>query len=237
MTNFGFVRLFSFPLMAFLVSAFVVSVWGYVVYQDGRDKDARYWKRLSLVAEICVAVGLIGLATFAVSMKTGADHQVLEDRVRMSQATVDERFRLAALQHCDPATTRALAPHNPTVANNELCSIARSFASASASAADWEAVEWSLREFSNKYPGCVPNIFTRHSDCDNTVKSATELANEIRILDSHKDAARNDEAVASMREAPGSWGWLLLAFVIAAIGVSIKCARAAAEYVNARKSG
>lgn len=237
MTNFGFVRLFSSPLMAFLVSAIVVSVWGYVVYQDGRDKDVRHWKLLSLLAEICVAVGLIGLATFAGRMKTGADHQLLEDRVRVSQAAVDERFRLVALEHCDPVTTGRLAPQNPTVARNELCAITRSFASVNASAADWESIEWSLRDFTNKYPGCVANVFTRHSDCDNTVKAATELAYEIRILDSNKDAARNDDAMASMREAPGSWGWLLMAFVIAAIGVSIKCARAAAEYVNARKSG
>ena len=41
---------------------------------------ARYWKRLGLVAEVCLAVGLIGVATFAAGMKISADHQVLEHR-------------------------------------------------------------------------------------------------------------------------------------------------------------
>ena len=66
MTYLGFVRLFSAPLMAFLVSAVIVCAFGYLFYRIGNRKQvpaaAKYWKLLALVAEICVAVGLIGLA-------------------------------------------------------------------------------------------------------------------------------------------------------------------------------
>jgi hypothetical protein len=236
MSTFGFVRLFSSPLLAFFVSAIVVSAWGYLIYRDGRHKGSRHWKLLSLVAEVCVAVGLIGLATFAGRMKVGADHQLLEERVGLSQAAVDDRMRLAALDSCAPASPRPLAPYNPSVAKKELCAIAGSFKVANASAADREAAELSLRDFTSKYPGCVENVFSRHSECSNVVTSATQLADELRILETSKQTARDDESIAAILEAPNSWGFLLLAFVIAALGVSIKCARAAAEYFNAAKS-
>lgn len=240
MTNPGFVRLFSSPLMAFLISAVIVSACGYAIYRLGRDKPApaarRYWKLLSFAAEICIAVGLIGLASFAGRMKIGADHQLLEERVRLSQAAVDERLRVAAAESCAPASTKPLTPYNPTVAKKDLCAISSSLTGANVSSADWASAEMSLRDFSGKYPGCVANVFTRHSECDDTLAAATQLADEIRMLESHKEAARNDGAMSSMLDAPSSWGLLLLAFMVAAIGVAIKCARATTEYLSARHS-
>ncbi len=236
MSTFGFVRLFSSPLLAFFVSAIVVSAWGYVIYRDGRDKGARHWKLLSLVAEVCVAVGLIGLATFAGRMKIGADHQMLEERVRLSQSAVDDRMRLAALDSCVPASPRPMAPYNPSVAKKELCAIAGSFNVVSASAGELESAERALRDFTGKYPGCVENVFSRHSECGSVVASATQLADDLLALEAGKRASRDDASLAAMLEAPNSWGFLLMAFVIAATGVSIKCARAAAEYFHAARS-
>jgi hypothetical protein len=116
MTYLGFVRLFSSPLLAFIMSAVIVAACGYAFYRSARGKPAagaaRYWTVLSFAAEICVAVGLIGLATFAGRLKVSADHHLLEERVRISQAAVDERFRLAALENCAPAERRPLAPLN-----------------------------------------------------------------------------------------------------------------------------
>lgn len=124
MTHLGLVRLFSEPMMAFLVSAVIVSACGYLFYRIGAKKQpaaaASYWKLLALASEICVAVGLIGLATFAGRMKISADHQILDERVRVSQAAVGEHLRLAALNNCAPAGRRALAPYNPGVAKKEL---------------------------------------------------------------------------------------------------------------------
>lgn len=239
MTHLGFVRLFSAPLMAFLVSAVVVSAFGYLFYRIGARKQAAaaasYWKLLALASEICVAVGLIGLATFAGRMKISADHQILDERVRMSQATVGEHLRLAALENCAPAGRRALAPYNPGVAKKELCAISSAYAAASPSA-DWETAGRSLRGFTSKYPGCVENVFTRHSDCSQTVAAATQLADDIDVLEAAKRVSRSDEAMSAILEKPNAWEFLLLAFLIAAIGVSIKCARAAADYLPDRRS-
>lgn len=240
MTHPGFIRLFSAPLMAFLVLAIIVSAGGYLFYRIGRDKApaaaTRYWKLLTFIAEICVVVGLIGLATFAGRMKIGADHQILETRARMSQSAVAERLRLAVLGSCEPDARRPLAPYNPTVAKTELCAIARSYASVTAADADWELAEKSLRAFSTKYPGCVENVFTRHSDCSDTVDSATRIADDIALMEKDKRATRNDEAMSEVLEKPDEWEFLLLVLFIAAIGVSIKCARAAAEYFPPRQS-
>ncbi|HEU4376213.1 MAG TPA: hypothetical protein VFS02_22160 [Telluria sp.] len=239
MTHLGFVRLFSAPLTAFLVSAIIVSACGYLFYRTGTAKRAaaaaNYWKLLALASEICVAVGLIGLATFAGRMKISADHQILDERVRMAETTVGEHLRLAALENCAPAGRRALAPYNPGVAKKELCAISTAYAGASPSA-DWETAGRSLREFSSKYPGCVENVFTRHSDCSETVAAATQLADDIDALEAAKRVSRNDEAMSAILEKPNSWKFLLLAFFIAAIGVSIKCARAAADYLPERQS-
>lgn len=240
MTNSGFVRLFSSPLMAFVISAVIVAACGYAIYRLGRDKPApaarRYWKLLSFAAEICLAVGLIGLASFAGRMKIGADHQLLDQRVRLAQAAVNERLHVVAAQNCAPASPRPLTPYNPTVAKKDLCAISSSLTGANAPSADWASAEISLRAFGGKYPGCVANVFTRHSECDDTVAAATQLADEIGVLESYKEAARNDSAMSAMLDAPSSWGLLLLAFMVAAIGVAIKCARAATEYLSARQS-
>lgn len=240
MTYLGFVRLFSEPFMAFLVSAVIVSACGYLFYRIGNGKRAadaaRYWKLLAFVSEVCVAVGLIGLATFAGRMKISADHQILDERVRMSQSVVGERLRLASLANCAPAGRRPLAPYNPGVAKKELCAISSAYAGANVADADWETAERSLREFSGKYPGCVDNVFTRHSDCSETVTAATQLADDIQVLDTARRAARSDEAMSAILEKPNAWEFLLLAFSIAAIGVSIKCARAAADYFPNKES-
>jgi hypothetical protein len=238
MTYLGFVRLFSAPLMAFLISAMIVSGCGYLFYRTGRGKPApaaeRYWKLLSLVAEICVAAGLIGLATFAGRMKVSADHQVLEQRVHMAQGALAERVRLAIAENCEPAGSRRAAPYNPAVVKNELCAIARAHVDVTSSEADWQAAEKSLHDFPDKYPGCVDNVFTRHSDCEHAVGSAVSLADAIAATEQDKRSSQSDEAMAAMLQAPSAWSFLLLAFFIAAIGVSIKCARAAAEAFPAR---
>jgi hypothetical protein len=232
MTSLGFVRLFSSPSTAFVISAILVAGFGVLFFRIGRGKQAAsadiYWKRLGLAAEICVAVGLVGLATFAGRMKIGADHQMLEYRVAMTQSAVDERLRVVILENCPAAGKRALAPFNPAVAKKELCAIARSYAGETGRAADWELAERSLADFGRRYPGCIPNVFTSHSDCGGTVVAANKLAAEIAALEDSKLAARSDEAMSAWLQNPNSWEFLLLAFIVAAIGVAIKCARAAA---------
>ncbi|WLI91031.1 hypothetical protein Q4S45_07905 [Massilia sp. R2A-15] len=240
MTYLDFVRLFSSPPTALLISAFVVSVFCFLFFLIGSVKSdgaaSSYWKRLGLVAEVCVAVGLIGLATFAGRMKISADHQILEHRVRMAQAAVDEHLRVVIIENCVPLPAkRALAPFNPAVVKKELCTVARAYGSATGLAGERELAERSLRDFSKRYPGCIPNVFTSHSDCGAPVAEAGRLAGEIAALEASKRAARDDEAMAGLLESPNAWGFLLLAFVVAAIGVAIKCARAAAEVSESRR--
>ena len=241
MTYLGFVRLFSAPFTAFIISAIIVSGFGYLFYRIGGAKKgpaaARYWRLLALLAEICVAVGLIGLATFAGRLKISADHQNLEEMVHRSQAGVGESFRLAILNNCAAAGRRAQEPYSPTVAKKELCAISRTYIGVYAVDADWSIAEKSLRAFSSNYPGCIPNVFTRHSDCEDTVAEATRIADEIQAMEQNKRASRSDEAMAAMLEAPNAWGFMLLAFFVAAIGVAIKCARAASDFFPLQKSG
>jgi hypothetical protein len=236
MTQLGLARPFSEPLMALLIVAIIVSGCAYLFYRIGKAKPApaaqRYWKLLSLAGEICVAAGLIGLAAFAGRMKVSADHQLLEQRVHLSQAALGERLRLAIVDNCAP-TARASAPYNPAVAKTELCAIARAHIDVISPGADWMAAEKALRDFPAKYPGCIDNVFTRHSDCEQTVGTAVDLADAVRAAEQDKRSAQSDEAMAAMLEAPGAWSFLLLAFLIAAIGVAIKCARAAADAFTA----
>jgi hypothetical protein len=242
MANPNITTLFSSPSMAFIIAGIIVAGLACLFFSLGHARPAaaaeRYWKRLTLAAQVCVAVGLIGLAVFAGRMKLLADHQVLEERVRIAEAAVGERLRLAILQTCAPVQRRAGAPYNPAVAKNHLCAIARSLTSSGAQPvqADWDTAAQSLRDFSGNYPGCVSNVFTRHSDCEDTVDVAARLGADIATVTAAKKSARSDPAMAAMLDAPGDWQWLLLAFLIAAIGVSIKCARAASELFAAKRS-
>ena len=239
MTYLGFVRLFSSPSTALLISALIISVFCFLFFLIGSAKPERaaslYWKRLGLVAEVCLAVGLIGLATFAGGMKINADHQVLEHRARMAQAALDEHLRVVIIENCAalPAK-RALAPFSPAVVKKELCAIARAYGGAAGQAGDGELAERTLRDFAKRYPGCIPNVFTSHSDCGAPVAEAARLAEEIAALEDSKRSARTDEAMSTLLESPNAWEFLLLAFFVAAVGVAIKCARAAAEFAQSR---
>jgi hypothetical protein len=231
--------LFSSPLQAFCISVVMVAGFGYVFYRLGtRSKPpaaASHWPLLALVAEVCVAVGLIGLATFAGRMKIGADHQHLQQQVQRSQSALGASLRQAVVHNCAPAGRRAQAPFSPAVASKDLCAIASAHTGLYAAEADWDLAESSLREFAVKYPGCIPNVFTRHSDCDATVEEAIRIAAQIRALQQHRRAY--EQAVSAMPAAPDGWGLLLLAFFVAAIGIAIKCARAASEFIRTAKSG
>lgn len=233
-------RLFAAPWMAFFATAAIVSAFGYLFYRIGNSRKPagaeRYWRLVSLLGELCLAVGLVGLATFAGRMTVSADHQILQERVLRSQSAVGENLRLAIVRNCAPAGRQALEPYSPAVARKELCAIAREYVDVHAADADWVMAEKSLREFGTKYPGCIPNVFTRHSDCDETVEEAVRIADEVGVLEQDRRTSRGDEAMSAMLEAPGSGAFMLLAFLIAAIGVSIKCARAAAEFFALGKS-
>ncbi|MDL2356691.1 MAG: hypothetical protein QFF03_15675 [Pseudomonadota bacterium] len=238
----GYARLFSAPLTACFIAALMVAIGAYLFYRAGKRKApaaARlYWSRLGLVAEVCVAAGLIGLAVFAGGAKIGADHQLLEQRAALSQANVDERVRLVLLRNCAPAERRGAAPYSPAVATNDLCATVRALAAGSAQAVDWEAAELSLRDFGARYPGCISNVFTRHSDCEELVATATRLAGDIGAAQADQRAARSDEAMTMLFEASSGWSLLLLAMLVAAFGVAIKCARAAAQlFAPAQSSG
>ena len=248
MNSSGFVKLFASPTTAVLIAAFIVAGLACLFFSIGHAKPAasagRYWRRLSLVAQLCVALGLIGLVVFAGRMKLVADHQVLEERVRVAEAEVGERLRMTVLQVCAPVQRRLGAPYNPAVARKELCAIARTLTltptERQPTSADWEAGAKALRNFTGNYPGCVPNVFTRHSDCADTVAVATGLAGDIAKVTAAKQAAHGDAAMTAMVEAPDDardWQGLLLAFLIAATGVSIKCARAASELFASSRSG
>ncbi|MBC7453811.1 MAG: hypothetical protein H7335_08905 [Massilia sp.] len=242
MTSSGFVTLFSTPLLASMMSAIIASGFGYLFYRIGSRKRGygalRYWKMLTLIGEICLAVGLIGLAAFAGTIKISTDHQNLDVLVQRSQLALGERFRLAMLNNCaSPADKSALAPYSPAVAKRELCALSRSHIDVYAAEMNWNQAESALRDFPAKYPGCIENVFTRHSDCAETVEAAVQLADQIRTMETHKRASRDDEFMAALLAAPNAWGILLLAFFIATIGVAIKCAHAASEFLPSRKSG
>lgn len=241
MTSPGFVTLFSSPLMASMMSAMVAAGFGYLFYRIGSNKTGycahRYWKMLTLVGELCIAVGLIGLVAFAGTIKVGTDQHNLDTVTRHSQLALGERFRLAILNHCaSSADQQALAPYSPAVAKRELCTISRSHIDVYGADAHWNQVENALRAFPIKYPGCIDNVFTRHSDCAQTVDAAVQIADQIRITQAHKRASRDDALMATLLATPNAWGILLLAFLVATIGVSMKAAHAAAQFLLLKKS-
>lgn len=240
MTDPGYVKLLSMPAAAFIISACIVAAFSFIFFRNGRDRRGdtavRYWKLLSLVAEICLAVGLIGLAAYAGRMKIGAEHQQLSALVAKAQADLGDRFRTGIETNCEPGIRRTLTAFTPGVAQSELCAISSENIGVVSPETNWVRVEIALRQFPAKYPGCIENVFTRNSDCEHTVKLAIQMADDIKQMQAYKAAMYEDASMAEIILKQDSAGFLLLAFLFAAIGVSIKCARAASEFLGPRKS-
>jgi type II secretory pathway pseudopilin PulG len=235
----GFPTLLAHPFLAFALAALALASAVALLVRAERGQPAArredWWRRLGVLAEVLLALGLIGLTVFAGRITLAASQVQLEQRVQAAQRLVDERRREVISAQCAaPSSTNPgavpvaanLTPFNPGVAANELCTVARAQPAPGATVLEWQMAAQALREFGARYPGCVDNVFSRNNDCESTVGSATRLAATVDALAAAMTAAQRDGATLLAVHGERDWGSALLAALLAAAALAIRIARA-----------
>lgn len=257
MTEPGFPTLLAHPGSAIALAAFIMGLAALALVRAGRAAPAAYWPRLTLLSEVLLALGLLGLMVFAGRLTLAADQLTRETRVRLAQAQVDVRMREAVTAQCSAAgmpttppppsrparSTSAttpnpanLTPYNPGLAANELCTLARATPALGASVFAWQSAAHALRQFDARYPGCVDNVFSRHNDCAATLAQARALTaaiDAVAVATQAADEQAQAHIAVSTDDSKGQgetdWGFAVLAAFLAGAGMTIRVARAAAR--------
>jgi len=236
----GFPTLLAHPVLAFALAVLAMAAAVVLLVRSGYTQAAAHraawWRRLGLLADVLLALGLIGLTVFAGRITLAANQLQLEQRVQAAHRLVGERQREVIAAQCvaPPAATARgavptaanLTPFNPGVAANELCNIARAQPAPGAPVLEWQMAAQALREFGARYPGCVDNVFSRNNDCESTVGAATRLAANADALAAAMTAAQRDGATLLAVYGERDWGFALLAAFLAASALAIRIARA-----------
>ncbi|MFL6709000.1 MAG: hypothetical protein ACJ8HI_12425 [Massilia sp.] len=244
MTEPGFPTLLAHPVLSFILAMLAIGGAAAVLVRSaqrrGPDAQVAWWRTLSLLSDILLTLGLIGLAVYAGRVTLAANHVLLNEQAVRARDAVDARLLQVTADYCVPAPPpsskgAALPPFNPTIAARELCEIARarSQESTATSLAQWQITGQALREFGARYPGCVDNVFSRNNDCESTVKAANKLSADVDTLASSLLAAREDGASMTAVHGERDWGFALLALFLAAAGMTIRLARAAGAVIGA----
>lgn len=247
MTEPGFPTLLAHPALAFALAVVAIGAGALLLLRSrptrGIEASAAWWRTLSLLSDVLLTLGLIGVAVFAGRVTLAANHVLLTDQVARAAEAVDARLALVTLDYCVPAAAAgskgaALPPFSPTTAARDLCEIARARKQqgGAVSLAQWQVTGSALRQFGARYPGCVENVFSRNNDCESTVKAAAKLAAEVDSLATLMLAAREDGAVLAAVHGTRDWGFAVLALFLAAAGMTIRVARAAGAVLDSRAS-
>ncbi len=248
MTEPGLPTLLAHPALAYFLAVLAIGAAAVLLLRAAWriPVAARpaWWRPLSLLSEILLALGLIGLGVFGGRITLAADQVLLAGQVSSAREAVDARLTQVASDYCAAppapatklkgATSAALPPFSPNVAARELCDIASSRLHdvGAASLLQWQITGQALREFGARYPGCVDNVFSRNNDCESTVKAAKTLSAEVDTLAGAMQAARQQGAVLAAVHADRDWGFAVLAMFLAGAGMAIRIARAGASALN-----
>jgi len=248
MTEPGLPTLLAHPALAYFLAAVAIGAAAILLLRAAWRipvaARAAWWRPLSLLSEVLLALGLIGLGVFGGRVTLAANQVLLAGQVASARDAVDARLTQVAADYCAPppapaararsAPGAALPPFSPTVAARELCDIASSRVHevGAASLLQWQITGHALREFGARYPGCVDNVFSRNNDCESTVKAANKLSSEVDALAAAMEAARQQRAVLAAVHEDRDWGFAVLALFLAGAGMAIRIARAGASVLN-----
>jgi hypothetical protein len=160
-----------------------------------------------------------------------------EQGLRAATELADARAGQIDSTYC-AASPRALSPYSPGVAAGELCAIVRQHAARApgAGAHTLQITAAALRDFDQRYPGCVDNVFSRNNDCERTVTAARDYAAAIDAALQATLAQRQTGQQLLAINASGDSGFALAALFLAAAGMAIRIAAAARPYWPARGS-
>lgn len=182
-------------------------------------KKRKYWKGIAFIAEIFVAMGLIGLAAFAGRAKIESNHNERVAQVRDSEQVVSDHF-LELSRYCMNFQF-SIAPLEKTSPSFEPCNTLRKFTGIYKRELDWsEAI--SRFEQAAKNPKSPPEFS----------KLITKVVASIKQM----EFTRNNEHLGTWESEfvriSTSPYLILICLIAATIGVSLKCARGCREFFD-----
>jgi hypothetical protein len=221
--EFDVVALLSMPVFAAKEVVLLVALSAFLIYRiPVRCKWINaefYWRTMAFVAEILVIVGLLGLVTYAGRAKLEENKRVRLENKNQSEAAVQGGLNsLFFIASCDRSGTIHI-PNASTASVFQTCQLVKNYGSMYDEKLDWGAAKIVLGGVAKDQfaaPFLRQQALKLKSDIDDMVKAKEENINK----------QWEDEYYRS--QVP--WSFILKCAFLAAIGVSIKCARAFLEF-------
>lgn len=218
----SFFSYFSIPAVAVLLIFFLVPAIAYFVVRAQQDwfpdDSALYWKVAAFLAEVLVAGGLIGLITFAGRAKVESNTYELKEQVQKSELAVIVALldlgKISCVQSLEVESAKKDARQD------ELCEAVNKYARIHDQTLNWvNAKERIDLLASNK--GLTAEVAT----------SALVVTQAVENMIAARKKVHVDRWDIEFYQSPNrSWTLIFLLAGMAVVGVSIKCARAFAEF-------
>lgn len=196
----------------------LIAIIKYIAHSWCNNSD-RFWRGATFVAELCSAVGLIGLLTFGGRAFVEDHRRVLISNVAKAEAEASEALNVIGRNFC-------LNPSQPPRAflggghSDRICRTWRE-ARIYDPQVDWDQVVETFRTFG----------YANHSDM--LMRSPVRTASEkIAAMQSARIAKNHEEAWGDALRPTNSWIFVFFAAGLVGLGVSIKCAKAWKELIR-----
>jgi len=209
------------PLIAAIYAFIAITTVGYLAYRVPanwpRAKENVYLRVIAFTAEILVAVGIIGLITFAGRAKLESTGLERAEVTRATERGLSEQFNRLALSYCIESA-KWQSPTNMGAAVIDSCALWRVHSGLYREDLDWRRAQEEFESIAAR-----PNLDQRLTKL---LYSTSDAIGKMRD-------AREQEALVPLERkivTHGiSWVFVLFCSVIAGVGVALKCAKAALE--------
>lgn len=217
----------SDPKMALPFIFIFVSFSSYITYLFQRDISKQnqilYWKTASFIAELCVIIGLVGIVSFAGRAKIIETQQHNLQEIQVREIDLSRSFNEAYAKYCNPLRMFP-ALKGKYLAAEQLCVVVNNYSAIHKKDIDWDQAEEDFVRLEKKYPE-EHEVLSLSSQISENIKKMRRAKGNASVA-----TQQFDLILKSI-----SWKFIISAVGIVALGVSIKCARVFAEFINEPK--
>lgn len=225
--EYDFIAGLANPVTAAIFTLIALAALTHITYRwpthNDENSERLYLRKISLLAEVLVSVGLIGLITFAGRSKLDSMAYERAEQTRTSERYLSEQFSKLAQTYCIKASNWN-PPTNSNAAIQDACELWGEYNPIYRNDLDWLYAQSKFKEIS-EIKSIPPNLKVQ------LIEVAQGIGNMF--------AARQNEAVLPVQKkiimSDVSWGFILFCAAMASIGVSLKCSRAARELRQQRQ--
>ena len=219
-------RFLTHLLFALIVGSTLIGAAAWVSFRCARDpryvKDPdKYWRWIGFAAEVCTALGVVGLITLAGRAYTDNHRHSLrqqtiaaEDRVRNALSEIDQRICLKRY------STPPMFKKGDGV-EEKLCALVVQLARFYDPRTDWVSTSEDLAQLS-----AIDQVPRLHADLARDAVEAVQKMVAARRAE-HAEHAHDDRTIP-----PIWWGVVLAIAIVACLGVGLKCSKALATAIH-----